>query len=230
MFTEMDTLPGLDPSDAAEEALAALKRMKLVRSWSVLADGTYDVLVGRGTVDIDAMTADGVLDLAAALIRDRVRIVSGGYSPMGHAWTRSRLSDGRYLDRHDSIVGRGAEGCRYSVCAPGADASGSLAVSLAARTEVEALALAGLRRVRGRCRCGHLRPLSIPDNGRWQPDPMIPCPNCQADSTTTVTLLCHSCGQPIVPRASDSGSSFLPEAWWHVDTRNSSCRDRARLQ
>lgn len=211
----------LDPEDAAEDALAALRRQRLVHSWQATEQGTYDVLVGRGTVGAMPLDPAGVLTLAAMLRRDRVSLSGRGY-PMGYRTTRYDLSDGRFLDRYDSRVGRYLDDLPYTAYVPGGDPSGSAAVSFAARTRVEALALAGLARVRGRCtRCQQMRPLALHQD-HWRPAPMIRCPGCDADTTTAITLLCDLCREPIVGNT-HQGSGFLSSAWRHVATGRSHC-------
>lgn len=216
----------LDLDDAAEDTLAALRRNRLVLSWNTTDAGTYDVLVGRGTVDVGVLDADGVLALAASLRRDRVTLVGRGRL-MGHRWTQYELSDGRHLDRHDGRHGRYLDEYPYSVYVPGGDPSGCAIFSFAARTRVEALALAGLTRVRGRCtRCAHLRPLTWHNHG-WRPDPTIRCPGCDASAATSVTLLCHLCREPIV-RDPAPGTGPFRCVWIHEATRNSFCDTKPR--
>jgi hypothetical protein len=84
----------------------------------------------------------------------------------GHNWT-----DGRFADRHDSRADRHQDRYAYTVYLPGGDPAGCAGVSLAARTQRDALALAGLARIRGRCtECDNHRPLHV---DQWQPDPAI---------------------------------------------------------
>ncbi|MGH3779806.1 MAG: hypothetical protein ACRDRO_04020 [Pseudonocardiaceae bacterium] len=96
---------------------------------------------------------------------------------------------------------------------PGGDPSGCAAVHLVAHTRKEALALAGLLRVRGRCiGCGASRPLHVE---RWRPDSGIPCPGCGAGWVCAVTLRCRGCHQPIVPNK-DPGVGMVRSAWCHT--------------
>lgn len=234
-----------------EDALAALQRVHLIRSWrrrgttpgshstipsdihtdlhsaipSDLRTGrVYEVVVGRGTVRVQNPDASGVLRLAHQLRRDRVTVVGTGY-PMGYRTVRYPLSDGRFADRHDSRVDRYLDEFPYTVYLPGGDPSGCAAVSFAARTRTEALALAGLARVRGRCdRCHQLRPLHVDG---WRPDPAIPCPGCGADAGTPVSLLCHACHQPIThATTTDRWPSRL--AWHHTATGRPFCSTAER--
>jgi hypothetical protein len=113
-----------------------------------------------------------VPQLAEELRRDRIIILRSGY-PMGYKTIRYDLSDGRFADRHGSRFGRYLGEYRYTVFLPGGSASGGAEVSFAARTQKEALALAGLARVRGRCaECGNPRPRCTSAGG----DPIRPSP------------------------------------------------------
>jgi hypothetical protein len=179
---------------AAEHALAALRRDRLVHSWHNTGTG-FAIVVGRGTVGLSALDPPTVLLLAEQLRRDKVTIVGRPY-PMGHRTTRYELSDGRFADRHDGRVGRYLDAYRYTVFLPGGHRSGCATEHFAAATFKEALALAGLVRIRGRCQsCQSARPLRARD---WRPDPAIPCPGCGANATVPITVLCHRCHQPIV--------------------------------
>jgi hypothetical protein len=132
---------------AAEYALAALRRDRLVHSWQ--STGTsFDIVVGRDSVGLGALGPSSVVLLAEQLRRDKVGIVGRGY-PMGPRTTRYDLSDGRFADRYDSRRDRDWDDYRYTVYVPGADPSGCAAVDFAARTQNDALALASLTRVRG---------------------------------------------------------------------------------
>jgi hypothetical protein len=207
-----------DAAAAADHALAALRRDHLIHSWQ--HNGTsYEVVVGRGTIEIPPLEAADVPQLAEELRRDRVTILGSGY-PMGYKTIRYDLSDGRFADRHDSRFGRYLGEYRYTVFLPGGSASGGADVSYAARTQKEALALAGLARVRGRCvECGNPRPLHV---SRWRPDPTIPCPGCGAWEFTPITLLCGHCRQPI--SANDTPSRWpFGGAWQHTEAGDWYC-------
>jgi hypothetical protein len=133
--------------------------------------------------------------LASALRRDKVTVIGRGY-PIMYRTTRYDLSDGRFADRHDGRVGRYLDAYRYTVFLPGAHRSGCATEDFAAATFKEALALAGLVRVRGRCQSSQsARRLRARD---WRPDPAIPCPGCGGNAAVPVTVLCHRCHQPIV--------------------------------
>jgi hypothetical protein len=211
-----------DEVAAAEDALAALRRSRLVRSWTITQDGAYDVLVGRGTVSVDPLDALGVLALAADLRRDRVTQAAPTH-PMGSRTTRYPLSDGRVLDHHTCRADRYVDEFPFSVYVPGGEWDGCAAVDFAARTKTEALALAALVRVRGSCaRCGHHRPLVWQLRRGWLPDPTIRCPKCDVDATAGVTVVCRGCKQPIVANPVP-GHGPLISAWIHEHSRSSLC-------
>lgn len=209
---------------AAEDALAALRRHRLIHSWE--ATGTdFAIVVGRGTVGLSELDPSGVVLLAEHLRRDKVTLVGRGY-PMGHRTTRYDLSDGRFADRYDSRRDRTFDEYQYTVYVPGADPSGCATVDFTARTQHDALALAGLTRLRGQCtRCETLRPLHV---ASWRPDPGIPCPGCDADARTPVILLCCTCQQPI-RRNRNAVWPYQP-AWRHTVTGTPFCQtsDRPR--
>ncbi|HET9144023.1 hypothetical protein [Actinophytocola sp.] len=208
-----------DAHRAADRALVGLRRAGLIRSWQT-DDGGYAVLVGRGTVRLPFLDVAGVVQFAAVLHRDKVSVVRPGY-PIGHRTIRYRLSDGRFADRHDSRAARYLDQYRYTVYLPGGDRSGCAARQFAAWTVAEAVALAGLTRIRGRChRCRSVRPLHV---DRWRPDPTIPCPGCGADETTPVTLLCHRCATPIQPVPPEAEP--LRIAWRHLASGAPDCDD-----
>lgn len=203
---------------AAQDALVALRRADLIRSWDT--DGaSFAVVVGRGTVSVPALDAPGVLHLARMLWRDKVTVVGRGY-PIMYRTTRYDLSDGRFADRHDGRVGRYLDSYRYTVFLPGGHRSGCATEHFAAATLKEALALAGLVRVLGRCQsCKSARPLHVRD---WRPDPAIPCPGCGANASVPVTVLCHRCQQPIV-RNPNPGHGLFRVAWHHITSSSPDC-------
>lgn len=220
----MSAHPGNDESDltdthaAAAQALAGLRRTRLIRSWHTTSSGGYAVVVGRGTVRLPVLDATTVVHLADVLRRDKISGVGPSY-PIGHRTTRYPLSDGRFDDRHDSRHGRYLDQYRYTVYLPGGDRSGCAAPHVAAWTLTEAVALAGLARIHGRCHhCGSTRPLHVE---QWRPDPAIACPGCGADDTTPVTLLCYRCGTPIRPSPADTGSFRI--AWHHLASGSPDC-------
>lgn len=203
---------------AAEDALVVLRRAGLIRSWETTG-ASFVVVVGRGTVSVPALDAPGVLQLARALRRDKVTVVGRGY-PIMYRTTRYDLSDGRFADRHDGRVGRYLDHYPYTVFLPGAHRSGCATEHFAAATLKEALALAGLVRILGRCQsCHSARPLRARD---WRPDPAIPCPGCGANTTVPVTVLCHRCQQPIV-RSPHPGHGLFRVAWHHLASRSPEC-------
>lgn len=203
---------------AAEDALLALRRAGLIRSWTTNG-ASFLVVVGRGTVSVAALDAPGVLHLASELRRDKVTVVGRG-CPIMYRTTRYDLSDGRFADLHDGRVGRYLDAYRYTVFLPGGDRSGCATEHFAAATLMEALALAGLVRVLGRCQsCQSARPLHVRD---WRPDPAIPCPGCGTDASVPVTVLCHRCQQPIV-RNPDPGHGLFRVAWHHLASRSPDC-------
>lgn len=215
MFRARDRRCRLD----CEEVLARLSRTALVRSWEPAGD-RYTVVVGRGSIAPSTLDWKEVQHLAAVLERDRVRLAGAGF-PMGHATTRFRLSDGRLLDHNRSRIDRHPDH-PYTVLAPGGHPSGCAGTSLQARTRAEALALAALARVRGRCAdCGHHRPLV--HHERWQPDPRIPCPSCGAAATAGIVLLCRGCGEPIQPALAREP---FGNAWLHTGTGREQCTAR----
>jgi hypothetical protein len=95
---------GRAENSVAEDALVALRRAGLIRSWE-MNGASFVVVVGRGTVSVAAIDAPGVLHLASVLRRDKVTVVGRGY-PVMYRTTRYDLSDGRFADRHDGRVGR----------------------------------------------------------------------------------------------------------------------------
>ncbi|HET6286484.1 MAG TPA: hypothetical protein VFG15_07005 [Amycolatopsis sp.] len=139
---------------------------------------------------------------------------------MGYATTRYPLDDGRLLDHHSSATVRDHPEFPYTVLASGGHPTGCAAVSFHARTRKEALALAGLGRVRGRCRrCGNPRPL-IRREHHWVPDPRIDCPWCEAGADTDVVLLCRRCGAPI---SDNPARGPHAKAWLHTGTWLARC-------
>lgn len=88
-------------TDAPDHALVTLRREQLIRSWSRNDHGNYDIdiVVGRGTVGLAAMSPAAATVLAGTLRRDQVTLVGPGY-PLGHRTVRYNLSDGRVTDRH----------------------------------------------------------------------------------------------------------------------------------
>lgn len=216
--------PQVSGEAAAEHALAALRRDRLIHSWQNNG-GSLEIVVGRGTVGLSPLEAPGVVLLAEHLRRDKVTLVGRGY-PVGHRTTRYDLSDGRFADRYDSRRDRAFDEYRYTVYVPGADPSGCATVDFTARTQHDVLALAGLTRLRGQCtRCETLRPLHVDS---WRPDPAIPCRGCDADARTPVILLCWTCQQPI--RRNLNAVWPYQSAWRHTVTGNSFCQtsDRPR--
>lgn len=204
--------------DSAQDALAALGRGHLIRSWTV-ADTGFDILVGRGTVSIDPMDPASVLWLATTLRRDRITVVGKPY-PMGSRTRRYNLSDGRFADHYSGRHDRFFPEYAYTVYMPGGDRSGSAKEQFGASTLREALALAGLDRIRGRCEdCETLRPLHAART--WCPDPAIPCPGCGAAFTVPAHLLCASCKEPIEPAS--LFSTPYPYAWHHSTAGSPRC-------
>jgi hypothetical protein len=219
-----DADPQVIGEAAAEDALAALRRDRLVHSWESTG-ASFEIVVGRGTVGLSALTAPSVLLLAEHLRRDKVTLVGRGYA-MGHRTTRYDLSDGRFADRYDSRRDRSFDEYPYTVYVPGADPSGCAVVDFTARTQTDVLAFAGLTRLRGQCNeCGTLRPLHVTS---WRPDPAIPCPGCDADDRAPVILLCCTCQHPI--RRNLNAVWPYQAAWRHAVTGNPFCQtgDRPR--
>jgi hypothetical protein len=217
MLAPSDATPSIVIDEAAaDHALAGLRRRGLIRSWQC-ADERFEVVVGRGSMRVARLDAASAVDLAAVLRRDRVTVVSRGVR-VGHRWTRYRLSDGRFADRHDGRQGRYLEQYPYTVVLPGGGVCGCAADQFAAATLAEAAALAGLVRVRGRCHtCQAERPLHVE---RWRPDPAIPCPGCGAGPATPVTLLCYRCQKPVT-RTAERGIDRI--AWCHTDSGRPHC-------
>lgn len=199
--------------------LVTLRREQLIRSWSRNDHGNYDIVVGRGTVALAAMSPAAATVLAGTLRRDQVTVVGPGY-PLGHRTVRYNLSDGRVTERHGSRVDRLHHDFPYTVRLPGGDQYGYARDQFATRTLKEALALAGLDRVRGRCTdCGATRPLRV--SGTWIPDPALACPGCTAGPLTPAHPWCAVCEKPITHADIDFGP--LRFAWAHISTNSPNC-------
>lgn len=214
----MDTLThpeNTQLADQADAALAALRRNALIRSWETDQDtDRRTIVVGRGTVrPLTNLTAATTLDLAETLRRNAVTTTGDGY-PMGHRTTRYRLSDGRFLDRNESRAGRYLDQYPYSMYLPGGSSSGSAEHHFAAQTLKEALALAGLKRVMGRCRsCDSLRPVHVDE---WKADPRLTCPACEAPATDEpLAIPCRWC--PLDVEAHSAGDWSYRTAWRHLN-------------
>lgn len=204
----------------AAHVLAWLRRDQLIHSWTVTDDG-INIVVGRGTTRLPTQDPTAIASLAARLRRDRIRIVGNGY-PWGHGTTRYELTDGRALHHQRSRIGRVVDEFPYEVMLPGGHPSGCAIRLFSARTQAEALALAGMDRVCGRCvHCGTDRPLLA---RTWLPDPGIRCPGCSADYDAPVQLHCRACSaaiaavQDITRRVGFNGI-----AWEHTTTGSPFC-------
>ncbi|MCI2422482.1 hypothetical protein MOQ72_34150 [Saccharopolyspora sp. K220] len=203
-----------------DHILTWLRRDKLIHSWEHTDDG-IDVVVGRGTIRLPPQDPSEIAPLAARLRRDTIATLGTGY-PMGHRTTRYDLSDGRFADRHDSRIDRYLDPLPYTVLLPGGDPGGSAAVHFAAATKTEALALATLYRIRGRClRCGTDRPLLA---RTWSPDPAIRCPGCRTDDQVPVQLHCRTCTAPIAAvRDTTRRVGLSRVVWEHTTTGSAYC-------
>lgn len=208
-------LPMSPTSAQADAALADLRRHGLIRVWETDPDTDLrTITVGRGNIrPLADQTPAGTLALAETLRRNAVTITGPGY-PMGHRTTRYHLSDGRFLDRNDSRTSRHFDQYPYSTYLPGGSSSGSAEVHFGARTLKEALALAGLKRVMGRCRnCDSLRPVHVDE---WMADPRISCPACEAPATgEPLAIPCRWC--PLDVEQHSAGDYLLRTAWRHLN-------------